>query len=165
MDAKLRQAQRDFHKDKDLEAAERYIRLLEQQHTTTEHKKVQNTDPTFPCLLCEKDIHPEGGEVTIDGSQHEWILHPNHRALPHRAVAVHTYGNYGSQVLDDTFPLYFYICDSCVVRNSHKMLQMDDGKVKNAREVFDTWFTELHQTNGDGELDSFLESVKGYFDV
>lgn len=136
MDDKLRKAQRQYKSVGD--NASEYIRVLEQRlGIIPEFKgKIQNSDPTVVCLICEKDIQRD--ETTE--SDKNWIYFHNKQLCltnPEDAVSVYCNGNYGSRVLDGS-KIFFYICDDCLINNSHKMFFISEygpGRtIENARE-------------------------------
>lgn len=153
MDQRLRNAKNAYSKNNtDPEIAAAYIRALEQlMAIKTPVAKVQVTDKTIPCLLCEKQLEmadPPGDgpwvsvsqqNITPDGTPRTHIANPND------GISVSTNGNWGSRVLDGDI-IYFFICDDCVCINSHKMFLRDiEGflepekrdEIFNAKDVFD----------------------------
>jgi len=171
MDEKLRKLQRAYHANNDAASAANYIRALEQLLSIKPEfkKRVENTDETLPCLLCEKPLQKEDGNgnrpwlelVDVGGEQRV------NMANPWQGVSVSTSGNYGSQVLD-MHSVFFYMCDECIIRNSHKMLhygeRYDKGEgIQNAREYYEQWFKSLINNRNGNVGDSYMKSVSPYF--
>jgi len=92
-------------------------------------------------------------------------------ANPWQGVSVSTSGNYGSQVID-MHSVYFYICDGCIIKNSHKMFhygeRYDTGEgIQNARDYFESWFKLLQKNRTEEPPDSedtYMQAVAPYFD-
>ena len=139
-------------------------------------EKLQTTDETVPCLLCDKPLE----KVYKKDEPSPWIdiEHdgPASQKDPWQGVSVHTSGNYGSQVLDMD-SLFFWICDGCIIKNSHKMLyraRQDRRKadeVQNARDQFEQWL-ELLNKNNQEEIEehskpgsNYLNTIKPYFSL
>jgi len=182
VDEKFRKLQRNYllHTD-DVEAAASYIRILEQRLGVlpAEKKKVQPTDETIPCLLCEKPIPKERQSEVV------WVeLQENVEATdplsttptpprvsmtnPWQGVSVSTSGNYGSQVID-MHSVYFYICDGCIIGNSHKMFhygsRYDTGEgIQNARDYFESWLKKLKESPHHPSEDDYLQTIEPYFE-
>jgi hypothetical protein len=186
VDEKFRKLQRNYlQQPADTETAASYIRILEQRLGVTpeDKRKIQVTDPTIPCLLCEKPI-PKEHVVTLMPDE-PWVEivernTPGREGTPSvrmnnpwQGVSVSTYGNYGSQVLD-MHSIYFYICDGCIIRHSHKMFhygdEYDRGEgIQNARDHFEAWFKGLKEHRAkedpDGKQeDTYMQAVSPYFD-
>lgn len=170
MDEKLRKAKRNFEQTQDLESAQQYIRLLEQYRPVKmPHAKVQNTDKTMPCIICEKQLDQEGSKHE---EEHKWVReHEEGRfwiANTWQGVAIRTSGNYGSQVLD-MHTVFFYICDECIIRNSHKMLHYGENSegrddIKNAREYYEAWVAALEENQVENVVDTYYETIRKYFE-
>lgn len=181
MDEKFRKLQRDYlRQTTDAEAAAAYIRILEQRLGVVPETKrrIQPTDETIPCLLCEKPISKEGF-----APDQPWVelrngenRPPVSMTNPWQGVSVSTSGNYGSQVID-MHSVFFYICDGCIIRHSHKMFhygdRYDKGEgIQNARDHFELWLKTLKenrakemQEGGPQEEDTYMQAIAPYFDA
>lgn len=174
MDEKFRQAQRAYNVNGDIQSASLYIKALEQKLGIQQENKrrIALNDTYATCLICEREIEECG-----DFSETEWISRIS-RATdsrsdvlmknPWQAVSMSTSGNYGSQVLDGD-SVYFYICDECLIRQSHKMFytphQGKDFNIVNASEHFEKWFEEIinspvHNSPNDSD---YLKQIRKYF--
>lgn len=97
-------------------------------------RKVQPTDKSAPCIICEKEV------------KMEWFLNADLNDISSgafdRGVHCLTSGNYGSQVHDADGYIHFLICDGCMIRHSNKMLWQRDrnSPVKSARDHHDEWY-------------------------
>lgn len=150
MDQRLRNAQNAYSKNNtDPEIAAAYIRALEQlMAIRTPVAKVNATDKTIPCVICEQQLEmadpPNRPWVRVSYEHRINEIPTTHIANPSKGISVSTCGNYGSQVLDGDV-LYFFICDECVLINGHKMFFRDmEGwiipekrdEIYNAQDVF-----------------------------
>lgn len=182
MDEKFRQRQRAHQRDpQDIQEALAYIQALEQKlGIQPENKRrMAPDDPSVICLMCEREIESAGGSdtrlwVEIDtrpDGRRESLMMIN----PWQAISLTTRGNYGSQILDGE-TLFFYICDGCIIRHSHKMLFRPDtaffgtpvaqeDKICNARDHFEEWYAALKERRKDLLLDpdSYIQTIKPYF--
>lgn len=177
MDEKFRKKQRAYQaKPNDATVAAEYIRSLEQKlgiEPEIKHK-VQPTDTTMPCLMCEKQL-TKASEGWTDSPEWTYIaeLHSGEKYLgvesPWQGVHISTQGNYGSQVIDGDGTLHFYICDGCIIKHSHKMLYVecrskDKLQTENGREMFEGWLKAIQEKpNHQDPEDSYLKSIRPYF--
>lgn len=114
----------------------------------------------MPCIFCEKECevnqYPHNKNADIEKTGYD------------RAIVVHTYGNYGSQIVDGGL-LSFVICDECFVKHSSKMLARDEKRINgtltqiqvNARDYFIDWFNQILK-HAD-EKNSYVKKIAPYF--
>lgn len=115
-------------------------------------KSVQPTDNKIPCIICDKIISME---YYLDSNLSLIAQTPFDRGVECRSP-----GNYGSQVHDLSGVLHFVICDECIIRNSHKMLLLDENdQMISARDHYDGWFKRL---NLDLQ-DNYYKDIAPYF--
>lgn len=95
-------------------------------------KKADPASRSIPCLMCRTEV-----QVLDYGREYRLrdIMLANFEGGVHCATA----GNYGSQALDGDGTLHFVICDSCIIRNSERMLYETD-EIVNAGEHYEEWF-------------------------
>jgi len=195
-DEVLRRLRREHQQSPDDPVArDRYMAELERVVGLRPRKapRVELTDRTVPCLICEKPVELEryeGHEPTaVD------IVKSNFDQGAHcRGVRCRTGGNYGCQVIDMDGWLHFVICDGCIVRHSAKMLYEAyravtdaEGKlvendepehpgewgrmvfkhewlpVVNARDHFEEWFRGLKEKR-DGNFDEYMKDISPHFE-
>jgi hypothetical protein len=61
--------------------------------------------------------------------------------------------------------IHFVLCDGCLVRNSHKMIQFDaNGEARNARERFMEWYQGVKREWEHPLEESYGVAVSRYFE-
>jgi hypothetical protein len=160
---------------------DRYIAELERVVGLEPRKmlRVELTDRSVPCLICEKPVeleHYEGHEPTAAD-----IVNSNFYNGAHvRGFQCWSSGNYGCQVLDMGGTINFVLCDGCLIRHSSKMIYEDHRDrdafmhaafpVVNARDYYEDWLQRLKESHAEepngrrGPGERYMRDVSPHFE-